>query len=226
LEKALWIDSESFIGPDQISKIRVSYRNVDTVRIRFYRIPFGKFRNATKVIDSARHYVRDRPADYETRSNLPVRPAYHESTEVILPPLERGYYIVTTDSGSDIPEVHGLHFLTVTSLVAKQIDEVKIQVLDRNTGFPVSDVSVTLDNLSEGETQPEATDSGGETLIPAGALFRPVILSVAKDGDTLQIRHPGTRGPHIVMDTLTIMKLYTDRAIYRPGQVVKFKGIL
>ncbi|MDR1524706.1 MAG: hypothetical protein LBS79_05545 [Tannerella sp.] len=211
----------------------LKFRNIDVLHQVTYRL------SEQEAI--AYHYSRkDIPGFVEALEREPVRkrielPGQEDfqycTAEIKIDPLEKGFYLVLWSGSEDPPSSSGdirtSAFIQVSSLMAydRKIDGITtVAVTERESGKPVPGAEVTAyrgvnvrtscvsdkNGIATGLKEKENDDyctivHGDERLL----LFR---LSYDRK------HYPETAGDHAV--------LFTDRAIYRPGQMVYFKAIL
>src|SRR5690606_22808606 len=152
---------------------------------------------------------------------------------VLLPRLEKGNYLVFA-AGKDPKEGYTYGFMQVTSLSLSKTEFDKYSVyraLDRTTGQILNDVKVEF-RFDRASTVVKSTNETGEIKYEKTSHRNGTNEVIAtRAGDTLSTNYwPGyysnstanneDDAPHA--KTL----LYLDRAIYRPGQKVHFKGVL
>ena len=171
--------------------------------------------------------------------NLPAETDYRtHSTVVALSPLNVGIYycVAKTSSGAKDNETALLAFqVSALSFVTNdKIGELDIVVLDRKTGMPVKDVTVEIIREEYNYKKKEyeivvcntlKTDQDGMARHSGVASHFQITLKKGNDvllpKNYFNIQTPaGSRG---VYDRTTF---FTDRAIYRPGQTVYFKGVM
>ena len=163
------------------------------------------------------------------------------SAVIALPPLSEGiYYIIgKTDPSVKIRPANMFNIRFQVSKLGYIIDSkpdlLTLVTIDRKTGLPVNGVTVELTRrsynyeLRKYETIHVATlksDSNGRALITNKVGYDYFNITLRKGNDVLLpadqqsvTSKPGRSG------TFDITHLFTDRAIYRPGQTVFFKGI-
>lgn len=114
----------------------------------------------------------------------------------------------------------------------------KLYVVHRQTGQPLADGRVDLlENYYTGNTEKQRnvgsfrTDASGGLVVPDVAVsnnhsYRFRIMAQTDTIETEPVYWPGYRGNTNRNDNLIRALLFTDRAIYRPGQTIYFKGVL
>lgn len=142
---------------------------------------------------------------------------------VSMPTLPPGLYVVSVSA----PGVRQIDWLMVTSLgmIAKTAgNKTLVYTVDLKTGAPVPSASVTI----YADSKPIAsavTDTNGLATIalrPTGLEHTSQAI-IARSGESLAFI---TAEFNSTRATRKIIYSYTDRPVYRPGQVVFYKGIV
>ncbi len=141
----------------------------------------------------------------------------YEERKIALDPLPAGVYLVQLVQG----RVEGQVVLVVTDLAVqvKQTDgDVLVRVAGKNLG-PVEGAEVQL-RPAEGKGASGRTDARGEVHL---STKEPRLLVVARSGGDTAVVDTDFYSTLAVSPDVFI---YTDRPIYRPGDAVRFRGIL
>ena len=172
-------------------------------------------------------------------------------TEVVIDPLPEGFYLVIASDVAKIEKENALFaytFTTVSSIsyVARNIEgKVQLYVLNRHTGKPIKDAQVTAysDNYNYETHRYKkktmgtfSTDENGYTEVKAqkDSYSSYVNFDIKTKTDRLFSANRNSSGYYIHDQKgygntpiySTSMLVFTDRAIYRPGQTIYFKGIV
>ncbi|QZT38283.1 hypothetical protein K5X82_05110 [Halosquirtibacter xylanolyticus] len=235
---------DGIVYPGQPSLAKVTYRNMDSITISIYPFPESL---KTDNLDSLFYvdYMVQKPILKKTYA-LPFKKNYEEnSTELIIPALEPGkHLVITSKSSSPLNRDNILDHsrLVVSRLsihtIAKE-DSVFIRVCDRQNGSPISKASLYLTLRRSGGK--EVLEDNGKTNkqglwycdLLLDRSYYSAELSTSYKKDTLldvinkynnyrYISNPDEK----YYRNKTLLSLFTDRSIYRPGQMVYFKGIL
>jgi hypothetical protein len=150
--------------------------------------------------------------------------------------LASGYYVIVASGqpgfeiGNNHLSVLGVHVSGMTLVVRSLPDRVGGLVTDARTGAPLSGVTVTcyslVDETKRLETTKTQTGTDGAFSFREPDGYRSIL--VAESGNDRAILRAnlyeiGSISDYKPVETLT---LFTDRAIYRPGQTIQFKGVL
>lgn len=229
--------AEKYINENQNTPIQLTHKNIDKIYVKVLAYNAGfdgkekiqilnvynknriaeaqKFLNSLKVVDQYAIDVKSFE-DYQNHSTI-----------VKLNPLNAGRYIVLFSNHSEfrINTKDDIDYLDVmVSKYAINSLNDKLSVVNRETGKPESTISVEFSNLTnynKKETKTLTSDKDGIITIPSG--WRNLQYRV-KDEHTIYSTYYYDYDRDDEDDDSSV-KIFTDRAIYRPGQTVYFKGI-
>jgi TonB-dependent SusC/RagA subfamily outer membrane receptor len=235
--KSLNARLQKFIYNKENTRAFITYKNLDHLRISFYKIDQKKFR---KFLDSYNNIGLDSLVDVITKKQIKIaskdyqfqnkKDYFEYTTEVLLPQLETGTYLVYFESDSDSKKEKAYSYQTITVsnlsiLASQETNKENFQVLDRKTGKPLENVSIkskryTLKTDSNGlasYTGPNDDEYdehiefslANDTILPEKNYFAYTQQYNQTENNTLTGK----------------VEFYLDRAIYRPGQTVYYKGI-
>ncbi|MCR5888765.1 MG2 domain-containing protein [Hymenobacter sp. J193] len=182
------------------------------------------------------------PVDYTSHSVQQAGPA-----------LPLGHYLIVLSTAADNPvKTQGNVITSYGELHVSELSLVRrnsatqpgpqVLVLHRQSGQPLAGASVLpfmryydqpSRNYQQRRGTKATTDAEGQAQIVIGQTssentqLRGLLL--IKGADSLLIEEGGYYGPRYIRDEEQLQRqtfLYTDRAIYRPGQTLYFKGIL
>ncbi|MDC1105782.1 alpha-2-macroglobulin family protein [Prolixibacteraceae bacterium] len=236
------LEIERIVYPQQPSLSKVTYHNIDSLYLSFYPLSTYETRsNIDSILNQKLTY--DKPI-FKNGYALPChKPYYQTSTEIIIPPLNGGRYLILTsytNHPSKTEEILCYNYLTVSKFSCNVITkpkEVSIQVCNRKSGRPLYDASVCI-KRPKSTDQPASEEKGRtnnlgifKSKLLKTHLTKDTEICIAYKGDTLrdnisEWHEPWISSSESVNKTKAVMNLFTDRSIYRPGQTVYFKGIL
>ena len=234
--KNIAVRLEKNFSGDSRARAFINYKNVDRIDVKFYSITLTDFRNLQKYRinrDSLINIIISKNKIVASQSYTLVNEKnYFESTtEVLLPKLTTGLYLAYFETDGYAENVKAAATQTVTvsnlSLLVSEQNETKIyQVVDRETGKPIENCEIISDDFKI------KTDKSGVATYANGYKnnFSIQNLIAIKDKDTLAPAnsYAPNQNPYDrknLENPVSKISLYTDRAIYRPGQTVYFKGI-
>ena len=220
--------------------IEVSYRNIEKIHFRAvaydWEFLFDEFHFSLWTLNNeAKHAILSTTPAQEWSEALPATRDFKERT-VSLPAsgkLKPGFYIIVASPEADFRESDNIVsmaqvWVSNLALITRATEgRTEGFLLDAESGEPIPGAEIDvwrLDVLSGRVTEPGIkTDENGFFSVPS--VFRGCLLRARHAGqELLAVGQPGfepapTGGPQ----TSTI--LFTDRALYRPGQTIQYKGI-
>jgi uncharacterized protein YfaS (alpha-2-macroglobulin family) len=249
---SLQLQTELVNLPDKPFRTLVTYRNLDKIYLRIARVDEAfrlELRKAQQDYrDPGNRYwqlITSRSALQKWEQALPDPRDYHEHrTEIKADALPMGQYLLVASSTQNMSVRNSI--LAVQFIHVSQISYINrgndYVVLHRENGQPLKSVKLRIwepvhDNKTGIETgnrllSSVTTDNNGRLSIAeaAGNRYRNVRLEWQLDKDTLFIDNFKYLYRNYVEPEPDAEKpqsfLFTDRAIYRPGQTVYFKGII
>jgi len=244
LAKEFDLKAESVVMPGRSSKLAVSYRNID--RLHFRLIPENyaallQDKQALSLFGLSQEYVetslKKKPAAEWTVDLKPT--ADYKTAEALapLPALKSGYYLVVASLKKDFSfasnKVQAASFwVSGLGLILSSSDRSQVSgiVVRNEGGQPVPGAEVALyewDYRKSIFKQPARTntDELGFFSLGRGDFYtNRLILATDKNGESVaDDRIPYGYRSEKERDTRTIF--FTDRSLYRPGQMIHFKGI-
>lgn len=237
---------KSSLEQGKSSLLNVKYRNVNTAELIVYHIEKETINN--DETNQLKRYQLKEIGSYSLHFQKDSLLNFH-TKDFILPPFNAsGSYLYMIGKDRDqvqkalkidtLAKVKDICFqkITCTDLmvsVTKHLDQLMVLVTDRKTGKPIQDATIELITKYY---QPEA-------MIPFGG-ENPNILKTNKKGIALFKKSPinnvsvkvNYRSDSTIFSNYfynqytaeeqTSIKLFTDREIYRPGQVVYYKALV
>ncbi len=239
--------------PDKPFILKFNYSNIKQVFVSVRSINKENFENLTynnygnPLISKL--YQSSTPV-YNTTITLPEDDDFNEhSMEEIIPKLAKGFYIVMTSSDQNFENNKAIRcfqklIVSSLSMVSERLDDYtyKIIVTDRETGKPLPNAEVTeykllygrnKDNYIKGKST--MTDQNGMTTIltaddPFRKKYDGTVYVKVKYNDESLMSEQNFYSYNYYNNEDTQEKysvnFFTDRAIYRPGQTVYYKGIV
>jgi tetratricopeptide (TPR) repeat protein len=222
----------------------VTYRNLGHVYFRAVPVDFAehvakaRWNVGTLDDDELRTLLAAKPA-LAWDAALPATPDFKQRTEKLAAPttLKPGFYAVFASANAEFSEsANRVCVATVwvseLALVLRHhydTGELTGFVLRAESGEPVADATVRVwkrnrrDNFERLDAL--TTDSDGRFQLPGGRSQSVVLMAVR--GDQAIANQDGSRlsSPSARPKTETQTVFFTDRAIYRPGQTISYKGI-
>ncbi len=220
--------------------IDVTYRNVEKVYFRAIKATFEE-ELVTPITPTRipQELLKLQP-DFTWQEDLPPTPDYQNRTENLAAPqnLEPGYYYILSSADPNFLEldnqisatpiwVSNLSLVLRTHEVDTPLSGFVLQAL---SGSPVeaADVEVWMQNRNEGFKIRTTlkTDSNGHFRIPKHLTRERAVIIARYQGYSVASTNPTWlyyRDTKIYPEQRTLF--FTDRALYRPGQTIQYKGI-
>ncbi len=223
--------------------IDVNYRNITEVHFRAVKVDWaerlqGNHHRAEWLDENERKLLLAKKPDLEWSAKLPATEDYQERVERLTAPkdLKAGFYfIIASPDPKFAVQNNQIHFTdiwvsTLAVVLRTRGGDVKVQgfVLDADSGQPLADVDIKTwvrENNNQLSAGPSGkTDKDGLFSIPGQNQRGHVLLATLKDqqlaSDDFYL-YQNNFVPQASSHTM----FFTDRALYRPGQIVQYKGI-
>lgn len=237
-QQSLQITTEDFLPIQKNARLLVRYKNLEKLQFKVYKLSrsqWAKFNKTYRKEDQLKFIKKLKRTTTEWQSTLRNENDYQmHSTEVLLPPLDNGTYLIFASIEND-KSAFAFSTVQVTdlALVESDTNDHKIfQFINRNNGKPISNAQVELSynekNNRSLHTEDYTTNSYGEIKIKKTQnWFRNIKLQVRHYGDLAYFgdyyvnQYYNREEENVSYNSF----LFTDRSIYRPGQMVYFKAI-
>jgi hypothetical protein len=237
ISKSINIQLQKYIYSNENNRALIRYKNVSELKVSFYKInqkQLLKFRDNYPKKDSLVTAFVYKSLATATK-NYPIvnkNDFFEYTTEAVLPQLKTGSYLVYFESESDTKDKKAFAYETITAsnlaVLASQNDtEETFQVVDRKTGKPLENVRIksTKFNLKTNKKGVVTHDQKSNnyynddielSTINDTIVIRKNYLNYVSNFSEKDIENKDFKGK---------VDFYLDRAIYRPGQTVYYKGI-
>ena len=252
--KTIGIKSEKSVPSDAKFSIDINYKNIDTVTFRVYKddwreyIKEGSRKNFSWIDQSEIKSMleNDRPVSEWSLPLTPTADYRAIDAKVEAPPLKPGFYRILASYKKDFSSSsnciqHCLLWVSDISVITRTRDGfVEGFVLESVNGAPVAKADIKIygtreeyvNNRYKRETeviQSTQTDENGQFCVPYKRMDRYYsgCMVCASDGKGSEIFDPNGLSSYAtgLAGGTYASYIFTDRAIYRPGQTVNFKGI-
>lgn len=234
------IQVESYISPDLNTPMLVSHKNLDKLYFKVYKFDgdakkLNEFQNAADKDkqNKLNQLLNAYPKENEFQLDLKTFDDYQEhSTIAKLDPLKSGRYLVLASNNADFQVssegfVFQYQILDVTnySIVFRNNE---ILVTERESGIPAVNQKVDVfefKNNKESKVKTLTTNNFGIADVNySKENYRNLTFKMAGEEVSYRnyyYRNHSDNSPQVGKSS----KVFTDRAIYRPGQTVYFKAI-
>ncbi|MEI8204061.1 MAG: alpha-2-macroglobulin family protein, partial [Bacteroidota bacterium] len=248
-EKSLSLNVEYANIPDKPFKMLLKYKNQNDVKVRIINMDPEKdreYRNEynQKIIDR----YKNQPIVKEFSVTLPNDSDYqNHSVEIKMPELPLGYYVVLVSSSSDFnyvetPVAYGGFWVSKLSFTNRRTNEngMEFNIFERDNGNPIPNAKVetyieTYDYVTRKYYfklwKTFYSDMDGFIAVPPvtdDTWSKSFYISIQNKKDLLYSDNYFYISKYYPPDLKpkTTTYFFTDRAIYRPGQTIYFKGIM
>jgi len=251
-QPSLSVKIENFNIPEKPFLSLITYKNLQKVYFRIIPITAQKNRTILKNYDSKKiinEYLKIKPISTFEKNVLNLHDYKQYSTEIILPKIsEKGLYILLVSSSPDFNckdeyVAYQSFWITNISYLSRKNNDGSFSyyVLDRETGNPITNATVSsylniydykARSYQSKEWKVFTTDQRGYFEVPKlqknDNSYNQFYLIFKKNEDVIVSDEYFYQNYHYIEPERKIVTthFFTDRAIYRPGQYVFFKGIL
>jgi len=242
-KKYLALKIERTILPQRHFLSLVKYKNIDQIYFRIVPVTTGitratkKYMSTKKLINLLVNKKYYKQWKQNLKDNGDMR---SHSVEVKMPPLKKGSYYIISSTSSDFS--YNGHAVTVMKTTASNLsfthvsdgNKINLRVFDRKSGFSLSGVNALVQMKSYNYKKSKyeiitllrtRSDSQGSfSFVKRYRLYRSFIVTLKKGDDTF-VSSFSAYSYRVKKKNINKVFLFTDRAIYRPGQKIYFKGI-
>jgi len=229
------LTTEKFVVPGKPSLAQIAFKNPGAVTVSFYRSaqqlprkPQNQYR--TYIPEFRDSLLKTKPVITKTYTLPNAGGHFNYTTEVMLPALPKGVYVVAICPVADSlnPNDCGFTTMQVAQVAVAQQKGRNITnyyITDTETGQPVKGVKATT---AKGTY---ASNNEGRVSIPHVEKTTKneeayIAVQFTHQGDTLNSNYYNyVYDEPDETEAQVNVQVYFDRAIYRPGQKVFFKGI-
>lgn len=241
------VEMEKVNVPDKPFISKIAYTNIDKIYIRVVKWSEEEQNKHNKLRYDEKMPFLVGLKPYRTWSQaLPDDGGHNRnSTEIRMTPLEQGSYLILTSADESFSVDHNglaISFTSISNLAFfyRQEDKsaIMVTVTDRSSGKPLKGANVTvLENkynfLSRtyhfNEIGNFKTNDLGMISLPPKKEYRDLKLKVTYKSDVLEnigYMYQSAFYKENESEINTNTYFFTDRKIYRPGQIVYFKGLM
>lgn len=243
LRKNLSFTSEQIIVPDKPTLINISSVNIDKIYFRLIKLDWDFERKDDRYgEDLMKKYLSQKVLKSWEQDLKDDGDHQNHVLEIPLEALPKGYYVLLASPDKSFSLENnaiaytsiGVSNLSYTYRRAEN-ETYDVQVFHRETGDPLAGVKAQIFYkeysyalrkyvIKNGETY--TTDENGYFNVKTKGDYRYFYVDLKKDDDRMNTTNSFYQYKHYEYDnTHYNTYFYTDRAIYRPGQTIYFKGI-
>lgn len=240
-QKQLRVTAEKVNLPNENLLVKIEFQNLNKAFFKLAKISSEQFEKYKNKRDKQLKYLNGLDVLKKWEVELPDDGDYrNHEFETGLSPLDKGMFVLMVSNNSGFEQEKGLviyQFLHVSNLsfwtkVERQGNY--IFVVDRKTGKAVKNAIVELsyqewDRNSRKNKRKlyltKSTNSQGFIKYKPSNNYRNYNVKVSKGNDVLHIDENLYSDRIYENGESSAIQFFTDRAIYRPGQTVYYKGI-
>ncbi len=244
LQKSLAVELPKVTLPQQDFAIKLKYKNFDQLYFRLYRVPI--LYNSSKLYNFYTEKQLEELSKLKVyrqwKADLPLENKFQIlETEVQIDGIEPGSYLLlaaedsTFNLAASVYAFSDFQSSNLAYFLREDKGKLEIYARDRTAGKALSNIKVQLLKTTYNRQKAQyfwenlekyTTDSKGYLSIQnAKDNYFSFYLADGKDTLIETNNHYLSKYPTAPNERLNTY-LYTDRAIYRPGQTVHFKGIV
>ena len=246
LQKELSLSMQNVQLPNKDITAKLTYRNLTNPHYRIYKVSQNDLENLNKNYGS--ELVRElykKELIVENHIEILDEKDYQEhEISISLPKLDCGTYFIVfskddkfSKKDNELPAIHLFQVSNLSFVTTKENDDFVIYVLDRDSGKPVKDVNVNIFERTYDYNKRKyvdrtladlITNKNGTALIPDIKTSSFNVNLFKGDDKLLSDRSTHFYNYHEKGEEKLRERtfFFTDRAIYRPGQTVYFKGVI
>ena len=239
----LIFETRTIVNAHERFPLKITYRNTDRFSATILTSDYEKFLNITENQLSDQYFSELLKISKEVAhiKNITLNHAADFNTnytEYLVEPLPYGFYVIVLETNEN-HKVYATVFSSELSMLTKDDynDNSGLYILNRKTGHPVADAKVELYSRQYDNSQYKyiykkeltlSTDKTGFVRVNEHRKDRwsnYYRVDVSCKNDFISDNFSFYSYPKTEAQKRTEINLFTDRAIYRPGQTVHFKGI-
>lgn len=241
----LELNSETVLLPQQAGLAKISYKNLEKAFLKVVELDFETQQNLARQYNrNTEKIVAALPAVVQWQSALPNVEDHHQhSIETKIPELKPGQYALVfsnqanfdTSQNSTLLEYYPFSVSSIAYLWRNDTQgKTNFVMTDRENGQPLVGVEATLYSVNYDYQRQQSSYKELKTLrsdekgfIKTDVSDRSFMAKFKYEGDSLYFDESFYNGRQYERDeNYYRTAFFLDRAIYRPGQTVYFKGII
>ena len=239
LQPELQIIAENLLPIQRDALMKVTYTNLEQLHFKIFKLSRSQVKEFNTLYrkDEQLAFIKKLDVSAQFQNSLKTESDYQDhSTELIIPPLANGSYLIFASKPDINDKLFAYKTIQVTdiALINKTENSRELfQVINRNNGKPLVNATVKLsykikyNGPSIYDTK--TTDKNGQFSLKRDSnRLRDLDIDVKYDGDEAYFNdyYVNQYYKDSNQSATNNAFLFTDRSIYRPGQVAYFKGIV
>lgn len=242
--KQIWMEVEKINETQKPFRAYLSYKNTDTLFLKIFKVPINFQLRFNNTANQLKEIINQKLVQEQAIPLIQTKDYQTHFTEIKIDPLQQGNYIVLTSTGKDFNlitnKIGYVHFAVSDWVYYKDNNHYFIR--DYSTGKPVNQAEVKIfetkydyktSTTSTQLIQQTQTNENGQFSIPQ-KLNGNTQFEINKKKSQLifseyeyryqEYNNEQNEKNNYEQNNRRIY-FFTDRSIYRPGQLVQFKGI-
>lgn len=240
-KKSVSIELYNVYVPDQAIAVGLKYRNTTNPTYKIYKVSADEFLEIARLDDEKTYKkLLAKTPVIDSTLEIPKETDYKEHSSLIaLPALQTGQYYIVFSNNNSFKDYDDLIFsaFQVSNLSYFHVEaneSTNFYILNRETSEPMKDVvahfSERVYSYNSGRYERTAVGdviSDKDGFLVAPNIYKNVYVDLYCNNDTLISTSYVDFYSHNNYDDTTIKSvIFTDRAIYRPGQTVQFSCVV
>ena len=227
----------NYLYPDSKEDVVMSVHNVRSAEYSIYRLP-DNFQqdDETELVTQVLRKGKLVSKDVHTFAPHPAYELWQDTLHLQVPSL--GVYAMVMQANTQArlekkpePQVHLFYVSKLRAFVAPLPNKMKIVVVDGQSGKPISGACVKAINIRNKDNKKSYTEYITDERGMVGVKSPPQRIKLSKDEDSLlpelECNRRGSYTPYFSASVAKQqLQIYTDRSIYRPGQMVYVGAIV
>lgn len=237
------IRAEAVLLPGIPAKLAVKYRNIESLNFRLVKESFSELLNGKEgeslrwmSDEYIRNLIRREPAAQWTASLKPTADYKTKTAFLDIPSLKPGFYRILASHQKNFSreknKIQATSFwVSDLALVTRgQEGAISGYVVRNNSGEPVESAEVTFyqweyNRSSFKKMEAARTDKLGSFSLGSSESYSNRII-VVRDGQGSELAETDVPSSYAHRENPSTMTMFfTDRSLYRPGQMIFFKGL-
>jgi uncharacterized protein YfaS (alpha-2-macroglobulin family) len=233
-QKELSVKIETVQLPGAPFLVNVQYRNIEKLNVSLYKLTKQQAvdYNFMYRIEELKDFISKLPAPGKKVIALPPHDDFQTYTaDVKFDGMDKGAYLILISNDSEplTSDVFSRNLLQVSSLAAQShwLDNVfKVLVTERSSGKPVAKAGISIYDHNKKSFSSGVSTKEGITSLNISTDRNKNYYSVEYQGDELYVFGYEYGNDTYEEEAQDRAVIFTDRAIYRPGQTVFYKALL
>ena len=247
--KNITFTNENIISPSQSLPLKITYKNIDKAYLTVVCIDYLKyyaFKKNRNFDDSFSYLLKNGKIEFDNLTiDLPDLKDFNSYTaEYLLNNMGKGYYVIIMHLEPELQLKENLLavgdvFVSDLSISSNSVylDETSYYVFNRSSGQPIQNAVVSFfaenydyrkrDYVFEQVFKGSTDEHGRVAYKPSKSdrYYYGLRVDVSTSNDFLSQNIHSNSWQRPKQNERVEVKFFTDRAIYRPGQEIHFKGI-